>query len=160
MTSKLPYHKQQTPFSCSLACLRMVLEAAGIVMEEYQLAPLVNYDPDIGVPMPFMVKACRAFNLKYKLIKLATLDDLKHFISKGLYPIVVLQASIYPKVLGKHGRKHGHMVVVKDIAGEGVIINDPDKEYGGEDKKVKLEVFLEAWTASKNWLLAIGVDSG
>ena len=154
MKSKLPYHKQQTLFSCSLACLRMVLETVGIKMEEYQLAPLVDYDPNIGVPMPFMVKACRALNLKYKLIKLATLDDLKHFISKGLHPIIVLQASIYQKVLGRHG----HMIVVKDITDEGVIINDPDKEYGGEGKKVKLEVFLEAWTASKNWLLAIGVD--
>ena len=154
MKSKLPYHKQQTPFSCSLACLRMVLETEGIKMEEYQLSPLVEYNPDIGVPIPFMVKACRALNLKYKLLKLATLDDLRHFASKGLYTIVVLQASVYQKVLGKHG----HMVVVKNITDEDVIINDPDKEYGGEDKKVKLEVFLEAWTASKNWLLAIGVD--
>jgi len=133
----------------------MVLETEGIEMEEYQLAPLVDYDPHIGIPMPFLVKACRTLNINYKLIKLATLNDLKYFISKGLYPIAVLQASIYQKVLGKHG----HMVVVKNITDDDVIINDPDQEYGGEGKKVKLEVFLEAWKASKSWLLAVGVEN-
>jgi len=103
----LPYYKQQTLYSCALACLKMVLETLSIRMEEYQLAPLVDYDPDI-----------------YQ---------------------------------GQQER-HGHMVVVKNITDKNIIINDPDRNFGEEDKKVKLNVFIESWAASKNWLLVIGVD--
>lgn len=102
-----------------------------------------------------MTKIGRILNLKFKLIKSALLDDLKNFISKGLYPIVLLQASVYQNIIVQHG----HMVVVKNITDEHVIINDPDIELGGEDKKVKLELFMEAWTASKNWLFVIGVEN-
>ncbi len=149
--SKLPYYKQQTPFTCSLACLRMVLESVDRKYLEIELAKIINFSPEVGVSMPMMAKACEVMNLDYVLFKSATLDDLKGFLSEGFYPIVIIKAKLYHKAAGEHG----HYAIVKDITKESVIINDPDQEYGGKNKAVNIDMFTEAWTTSKNWLLVI-----
>lgn len=148
---KIPYYKQQTPFTCSLACLRMVLTYLGRETTEVELARVVGFSPKVGVSMPDLAKACGIMNFDYKLMKYSHAENIKNFLSETLYPIVLLKANVYGKVSGEHG----HFIIVKDITDKNVIVNDPDRVYGGEDKSVDISIFTKAWDASKSWLLVV-----
>ena len=145
------YYQQQTPFTCSLAVLRMSLSIFGRETSEIELAKVIGFKPSVGVSMPMLAKACEIMNFDYELLKNADIDDIKNLLSKNLYPIVIVKARIYEKVTGEHG----HFLVVKDIKDKNIIVNDPDREHGGENKPVDVDVFKKAWNASNSWLLGI-----
>ncbi len=147
----IPYYKQQTPFTCALAVLRMVFAYFGRETTEVELARVVGFNPKFGVSMSDLAKACKIMNFDYKLMRYAKIEDIKNFISEHLFPIVLLKAAVYEKVSGEHG----HFVIVKDITDKNVIINDPDRMYGGENKSVDISIFTKAWNASKRWLLGV-----
>jgi len=142
MKSKLPYHKQQTPFTCSLACLRMVLESIGKQLSESELSKIVEFKPIKGFSPKMMDLLCEIINLEYNYHFDSSLDEVKKAIEADFYPIVLVNPSI---LYNLPEEEHGHYIIVKDIIGEKVIINDPDQEYGGEDKEVGKERFLESW---------------
>jgi predicted double-glycine peptidase len=130
----------------------MVIGSYGRGMTEEELARIVDFHPSVGVSMPIMAKACELINFDYELLKFADLNDLKGYLSKGFYPIVVVKAKIYHEAIFE---EYGHFIIVKDITEKNVIVNDPDIEYGGENKCVEINAFLKAWDASKNWILVI-----
>lgn len=138
----IPYYKQQTPFTCSLACLRMVLESFSIKATEYQLAEIIKFSPRKGVS-PNMIKSiCENYNVEYNFHFGSTIEELQAGLEKGFYPIVLVKPSI---LYNLPESEHGHYVIVKDITDKDVIINDPDQEFGGEDKKIDLNSFIKAW---------------
>ena len=147
----LPHYKQQTPFTCSLACLRMVLESIGRKFTETELAKVIGFSPRRGFSIPMMTEICEILNLDYDFKSFAELQDLRSYILNGFSPIVIISVKIYQNI----SEDHGHAIVVRDIRNKSVIINDPDIEFGGEDKKVELEIFLRAWSKSRNWVLVI-----
>jgi len=148
---EVPYYKQQTPFTCALAVLRMALASFSRETTEVELARVTGFSPKIGISMPDLAKACKIMNFDYKVMKSAQIDDIRNFLSEHLYPIVLLKANIYEKASGEHG----HFVLVKDIADKNVIVNDPDRIYGKENKPVDKEIFTTAWNSSKSWLLVV-----
>ncbi len=72
----------------------------------------------------------------------STIEELQASLEKGFYPIVLVKPSI---LYNLPESEHGHYVIVKDITDKDVIINDPDQEFGGEDKKIDLDSFTKAW---------------
>jgi len=151
----LPYYKQQTPFTCSLACLRMVLESFGRKFTEEELAKIIKFHPDEGMSIPKLAKVCEIINVDFEFGKLLKLEDLKSFISKNSYPIVIVDVKTFYKMAEI---KHGHFIIIKDITEESVIFNDPDIEFGGENKVIGLDLFLESWMNSNEWALIIKGD--
>lgn len=145
------YYNQQTPFTCALACLRMVFSYLGRETTEIELARVIGFNPKFGVSMPNLAKTCEIMSFDYKLMKYAKLENIKNFLSGHLFPIALLKANVYEKVSGEHG----HFIIVKDITDKSIIVNDPDRTYGGEGKSVDIDIFTKAWSASKRWLLVV-----
>src|SRR3989338_3477092 len=138
----LPYYRQRTPFTCSLACVRMVLESLGIETTEYELAEIINFSPKRGVS-PIMIKSlCERFNVRHNFHFGSTLEELQEAIKDEFYPIVLVKPST---LYNLPETEHGHYIIIKDITDENVIINDPDQEHGGEDKKIHLDNFRTSW---------------
>lgn len=140
--NKIPFYKQQTPFTCSLACTRMVLEAIGRKISEVELSRIVEFKPLRGVSPKMMEKLCEIINIQCEYHFDSSLQEIKQNIENSFYPIVLVNPTVLynlPK------EEHGHYIIVKDIIGEKVIINDPDQEYGGENKEIDLKKFCEAW---------------
>ena len=152
--NELPYYKQKTPYTCALACFRMVLESVGKKYNEYELAAMINFDYNRGISMPMMANFCKLIGLKYILNYQSDLKELSDLLNKGIYPIVLINPGI---LYLSFESKHVHFIVVKHLAEESILINDPDREFGGENKEVNLKRFLDAWKGAKNhrWLLAI-----
>lgn len=149
---KLPYYKQQTPFMCSLACLRMVLSYFDRNFTEYELSRVVSFRLEQGYSMLMMKEICEIINFGYEIIRFGKFEDLKNSLSSGFYPIVIVEV----KTLYKISRlEHGHYIVIKNIKEKSIIFNDPDIEFGGENKIVNLNLFLQAWERAKGWALII-----
>ena len=140
--TKLPFYKQQTLFTCSLACLRMVLEAVGRKMSEAELAKIVEFKPLKGFSPKMMEKLCEIINIDYEYHFDSSLEELKQNIKAGFHPLVLVNPSV---LYDLPEEEHGHYVIIKDITEEKTIINDPDQEYGGENKEIDLEKFEKAW---------------
>jgi hypothetical protein len=120
----------------------MVLESIERVMSEEELSKIVEFKPIKGFSPKMMDSLCEIINLEYDYHFDSSLDEIKKAIEAGFYPIVLVNPSI---LYNLPEEEHGHYIIVKDITEEKVIINDPDQEYGGEDKEVGKERFLEAW---------------
>ena len=89
-----------------------------------------------------MDSVCEIINVEYMYRFDSSLEEIKLTIEAGFYSIVLLNPSI---LYNLPEEEHGHYIIVKYITEEKVIINDPDQEYGGEDKEVTKERFLDAW---------------
>jgi ABC-type bacteriocin/lantibiotic exporter with double-glycine peptidase domain len=148
----MPYYKQQTPFTCSLACLRMILESIGRKFTEEELAKTIGFNPKVGVSPSMILKVCEIVNVDCQLQFEITLAKLKELLSKNIFPITLLD----PRILyGLTEVGHNHFIVIKDISEEKIIINDPDGEYGGENKQIAIQKFLESWKKIYNMLIII-----
>lgn len=146
----IPFYKQQTLFTCTLACLRMVLEAVGKKVTEYELSKIIGFDIRIGYSMPMLSTMLDIMNIDHDLKRDANIEELKASLDH-FYPIVVLSVKAYQNI----PQNHGHMVVIKDITDKHIIFNDPDQEFGGEDKEIDLNLFIRAWNESRNWMLVV-----
>lgn len=151
---EIPYYKQGAIYSCALACLRMVLDAIGRKFSEYELTIMTNFNYTHGISMPMMADLCRLLGLEFDLLVDGNLQKLLDFLKRGFCTIVLVNPGI---MYFSAESKHGHYIIVKHLADEKLIINDPDSEYGGENKEINLEKFLKAWRSPKDrkWMLVI-----
>jgi ABC-type bacteriocin/lantibiotic exporter with double-glycine peptidase domain len=120
----------------------MILESIGKQLDEAELSKIVEFKPIKGFSPKMMDSLCEIINLEYEYHFDSSLEEIRQTIEAGFYPIVLVNPSI---LYNLPEEEHGHYIIVKDITEEKVIINDPDQEYGGEDKEVAKERFLDAW---------------
>lgn len=120
----------------------MVLESVGIEVSEMELARIVGFKPLRGVSPKMMEKLCEMMDLNFEYHFDSSLNEIKQNIENGFYPIVLVNPSVLCDVPEE---EHGHYIVIKDITKEKIIVNDPDQEYGGENKEIDLKRFIEAW---------------
>jgi predicted double-glycine peptidase len=120
MPEKPPLYMQETGYSCAPACLRMVLACFGILETEERLIELSDCMPDGTRPLGLIdaAKAC-GFNQTRKYNQLS-LEDLKHIIEQGMYPIVYVGVRLSPL-----SRPEKHAMVVVAVDENGVEALDP-----------------------------------
>jgi ABC-type bacteriocin/lantibiotic exporter with double-glycine peptidase domain len=147
MPDKPPFHKQETPYSCAPACLRMVLASFGVAKTEQELRELSDCTYDSVFlsggtdPHPFKLKAAaQSLGFVNTTIASPTFDELKSELERGLYPIIYVKAQLAPdRPLQKHA------VVVVEIGENSVEIRDP---WRGE-LVLSEAAFLTEWVAAR-----------
>jgi len=157
MVNNFPFYKQETPFTCSLACLRMILEAIGKKFSEIELSKIVEFKPLKGFSPRMMEKLLEIANIDYEYHFDSSLQEIEKNVENKLYPVVLVNPSI---LYGISEEEHGHYIVIKDITEEKIIINDPDQEYGGENKEINLKRFGEAWESRHKLIFIIKGERG
>ena len=144
MPSKPPFHKQETPYSCVPACVRMVLASFGCELSEAVLRALCDCTP-FGTEALKVVDAVRQLGLpdtgKYTL----SLDELTAQVRQGLYPIVFVNTLPIDGITG------GHALVVVGIDQTGVTVYDP---LHGE-RHLPRATFVSAWAMMHNLTILI-----
>ena len=87
-TSKPPFYRQETRYSCAPACLRLGLSAFGVHLEEARLRDLTDCSP-LGTDAFQALEAARQFGFpascKYTLV---SLEELAAVLEDGDFPIV------------------------------------------------------------------------
>jgi len=143
------YYRQEKPYTCGPACLRMLLSSYGDFSESL-LATLAG--TIIGGTTPLgLARAARQVGYDAKVIRHADMEDLKANVPS----IVLINPGI---LLGSRSSISGHFLVVKEVKSDSLIVNDPMPFFGGENRRFSLEIFLAAWEIMDSWLISIGSE--
>lgn len=129
----IPFHKQETCWTCGSASMRMILEACGIKKSEKQVVKLLGTNKIRGTWAKLYPQLAEKYNLNYIVKRNSTIDEVKKLMKDGYF---ILTSYYVPK------EKVDHFVVVKKIDDEYIYFLDPC--YGPEHK-YKLIYFLKVW---------------
>ena len=123
MPPKPPFYEQETPYSCAPACLRMVLEALGVVKSEHELRELCDCLPATGTEALQLVDVSRELGFtsssKHNLI-FDSLNELRLLLEEGVYPIVYIRTR-----LSQEGTLEQHAIVIIELTENEVRVLDP-----------------------------------
>jgi len=146
MKSRLIFHRQETPYSCVPACLRIVLSGFELDISEAELRKLCDCTP-------FVTEALKAVdavrNLGFTKTSKSTLsiEELVTQINSGLIPIVFIN------LLPIDGIKVGHAVVVIALDHANASVYDPLR---GERILLR-STFDTAWAMMHNLSILVQV---
>ena len=135
---QVPCYKQEFPWSCFAACMRMILEYCEVKKTERELRILLKTTPSYGTIWDIAEKEIRRIGFELKWKTYWKLEELVPFISQST-PII---AGVW---LSEDADKHA--VVILNMSENFVTFIDP--EYGKLVNMDKTE-FLNLWGRRKN----------
>lgn len=138
----LPHHRQETPYTCTPACVRMVLEFFGLNLQEAEITRLLETDGSGTVlgrianvePLGFAVS-----------VGPGTFVDIQAAFAEGL-PVI---APVKTLLLPNNGPPDcSHCVVVAGATRAKVAICDPEQNSAPD--VLPATVFQAAWKQKQN----------
>ncbi len=147
MKLRVPYFKQAKWYTCGPACLRMILSHLNIKAAEKDLEKACG-TTELGTTPTQLVAGAFKFNVNMLAVKNATVEDIQNELKNGK-PVIVL---IDPSNIYGGAEGFGHFVLVVGLKGDEIVYHDPDIS-DGIFKRCKVEIFLKAWDAFKNWMI-------
>lgn len=141
-------HKQETPYTCGGAAMKMVLDSLGIKKTEKQLTKLLKTNKIRGTWHRFFPQVAEKYKLNYIVERNSSINRLKTLLKKG-YKIIVCY--YYPP------EKVDHYSVIKKIRSK-IYFYDP---FFGKNHSYSLTYFNKIWKSDpkydneKNWFIAI-----
>lgn len=148
MKFRLIFHRQETPYSCVPACLRVVLSSFDLDISEAELRDLCDCNP-FGTEALKAVDAVRGLGFPKTAKLTLSVDELVTQVNAGFYPIVFIN------LLPIDGIKVGHAVVVITIDQANVSVYDP---LQGE-RILPRSTFDTAWAMMHNLSILVHKQS-
>lgn len=152
----VPYHFQQTDFTCGPTSLRMMLSALlDVDLSEHHLARRLGTTPDIGTRQRHLVEYLRSHGLDVRERHTTTvLDEIATSMIDGRIVLVLYHLADDPEPTDHYG-------VVVRIGPLGVLLHDP---WHGPEVLWSLADFEAAWRTDgsvpgrfSRWMLAVKV---
>lgn len=144
MLPRLPFFKQETPYSCVPACLRMVLSHQGIEASEDELR-LRSRTSLWGTNARDAIACVKSFGLQAEEVREATAENLREWLDHGLFPILLIDLR---PIRGEVGR---HAIVVEEISEDRVLCLDPLTDR----RVLALDVIEQAWRMNHDRVILI-----
>src|SRR5439155_4625958 len=128
MHIELPLYRQEKPKTCALACLRMVLAAYRMRVEERVLESQARLEP-LGTLIDELERLARQFNLVAE-IQETTVEDLQRILAEGRLPIAYIDRAVFdmtPRQRAKHRLRDAkiHTVIPTQVSAASVTYHDP-----------------------------------
>jgi ABC-type bacteriocin/lantibiotic exporter with double-glycine peptidase domain len=139
MALDVPLLRQEHPWTCLPACIRMVLAYRGQLVEEAEVAAACHTTPLRGTLPERAVEGVQQLGYHALWFENADLRRLQDLINHGWPVIAFLRARDLP---GGGSGLHG--VIVIGVADDGVAVNDPQ---AGKRYTISQGQFLAAWRA-------------
>jgi ABC-type bacteriocin/lantibiotic exporter with double-glycine peptidase domain len=144
MQSNLPFYRQEKPYSCVPACLRIVLAARGYILTEADLRERCDCT-FLGTEALKVVDALRSMGFKNSNKQTLRFSELVLELDTGIYPIV------FVNLLPIDGVNDAHAMVVISVDDENVMVCDP---LQGE-RLLPRSTFDTAWAMMRNLTILI-----
>ncbi|MBI3921622.1 MAG: C39 family peptidase [Armatimonadetes bacterium] len=138
--------RQETPYTCLPACIRMVLGYYGYAYSESQIAEWCNTTV-LGTLVDQAVRGLLDAGHDALTQSDLDFDSLVDHTSQEVPPIATLEVAPLPKLI-----RFRHAVVVVGIEEEEVVCNDPTS---GETTRLTKEDFLYAWFSAGAEVLVV-----
>lgn len=144
---KIPYHEQESAYTCGAASLRMAFEYFGIKKSEKQMARLLGTNKVKGTWEKDFPRIAEKYKLSYVVEHDGSLKDLIEFYNEGHVIIICFHDPT---------EKEDHYSVIKKINKKEILLADP---WFGPEKKFKTSFFKKIWrTISEKdlrWFIAL-----
>jgi ABC-type bacteriocin/lantibiotic exporter with double-glycine peptidase domain len=144
LKSKLLSHRQETPYSCVPACLRVVLLSLGHDIEESRLRALCDCTV-FGTNAVQAIPALRELGFRRTQKHTLRLDELSAEVTRGVLPIAFVSTLLIDGVKGEHA------LIVLGISVTEVTVYDPLR---GE-RILPLGSFEAAWAIMHNLTILV-----
>jgi ABC-type bacteriocin/lantibiotic exporter with double-glycine peptidase domain len=144
MRSNLPFYKQEKPYSCVPACLRIVLADRGYILSEADLRERCDCT-FLGTEALKAVDALRSMGFKNSNKQTLRFSELVLELDLGIYPIV------FVNLLPIDGVNDAHAMVVMSVDDEDIMVYDP---LQGE-RLLPRSTFDSAWAMMRNLTILI-----
>lgn len=145
----IPYFKQETNFTCSAACMKMILASLGIKKSEKSLAKLIKTTRLHGALHKNFPIIPEKYKLNYIVKRNSSFEELKRLQKEG-YRIILSYYAFKGTI--------PHSAILKDINSKFIYLIDP---WFGPEHKYPLKRFKKLWISDKKfekekrWLMAI-----
>jgi ABC-type bacteriocin/lantibiotic exporter with double-glycine peptidase domain len=138
----VPHHKQELPYSCVAACVRMILAHHGCQRTETELRLLLGTTSG-GTPARNLL---RVGSLGFRVaLRSSNLSELLAAVAASTPPIVFLQTGSLPN----WALDIAHVAVFVGADAANVYLNDPF--FDSAPQVVPLASFLQAWAAMEQF---------
>lgn len=143
----IPYFKQETDYTCGVACMRMILASFGIRRSERVLAKIMGSSPRFGTLNRQFPLLAEKFRLSYFVGRDASLKEIDAYLKSG-FCVVVNFFDVIEQV--------GHYAVVKSVSKKQICLIDP---FHGPGFSLSINAFLKVWKNSyeqdTRWFFAV-----
>lgn len=126
MNFELPLYAQEKRNTCALACLRMVLAAYGVAIQESELEAQALMEKR-GTPIGELERLARHFNLDAE-IRETTVEELAGFLAEGILPITFIDRAVFDLAPGQRHTLRAakmHTVIPFRVTTRSVTFHDP-----------------------------------
>ena len=147
MKSRLPFRRQEHPYSCTVACLRMLLAHYGVEMDEADLRYRCK-TREFGTYARDIVACARELGFT-AMIEHLSLVQLRHLIDQGVFPIAYI--NMFPTSLVPYV----HTVIVENYGPDCLLLVDPNTGLW----EIRVADFLEAWEVHGNMALVLRTEA-
>ncbi len=147
MRSRLPFRRQERPYSCTVACLRMLLAYHGVEIDEATLRRKCKTQ-ELGTYAEDVLVCAREFGFTATIEHLS-LEQLRLLIDHSVFPI------IYINMFPTSQIPYVHTVIVEDCRADRLLLVDPN--IGPWE--IRVADFLEAWEIHGNMALILRMES-
>ena len=147
MRSNLPFHRQERPYSCTVACLRILLAHHGTNIDEATLRQKCK-TREFGTYARDIVACAHEFGFTATIEHL-TIEQLQLLIDQGVFPIV------YINMFPTSQTPYVHTVIVENYDADHLLLIDPNTGPW----EIRVADFLEAWQIHGNMALVLRAEA-
>lgn len=135
----IPHSRQEMPYSCVAACVRMVLAHYGHSRTEDEVRQLLGTGPHGTRAREILQVASLGFDVQLKTSNLA---ELASALAAGVPPIVFLETT----ALDYWDRRCDHVTIVVGLDASAVLLDDP--HFDTAPQHTSLISFQQAWASN------------
>ncbi|MBI4147748.1 peptidase C39 family protein [Candidatus Woesearchaeota archaeon] len=162
MSLRIPYYRQQAPYTCGPAVLRMALSAMGKRRSEAYLARLAETTAREGTSNFGLLRCLRKLNIEYMTWYRGSYRDIQLNVKNGIVIIDWMPQLIFPEHPEFRPSREfnpdedAHYALIVSAGEKFVTLQDPAL---GRRLRVSRASFLKAWrdplSTSNHWMLVV-----
>jgi ABC-type bacteriocin/lantibiotic exporter with double-glycine peptidase domain len=149
MKLNVPHFRQQTPYTCLPACVRMVLAYQGQHHDELELAEVLETIPVFGTPTDKVEPALRQLGYRSRWFENATTTKMQEVLAQSWPVIIFVFASDLP-----HGNSGLHALVLIELTAQRAVFLDPSLD---DELTLKTSFFQRVWSRLNNQGMVVWV---
>ena len=147
MKSRLPFRKQEHPYSCTVACLRTIFAHHGIEIDEATLRQKCK-TKEFGTYARDILACVREFGFTATIEHLS-LKQLQLLTNQGVFPIVYINMFPTSQI------PYVHTVIVEQYESNQLLLIDPNVG----PCEIRVLDFLQAWEIHANMAIILRMEA-
>ncbi|MDP4152247.1 MAG: C39 family peptidase [Bacillota bacterium] len=121
----VPLCYQETEYTCGVACTQSILARYGIYYRQSALAGILRSQPILGTDYQTILYFMQLLGLKAAMAENMEIDDLKKYISRGITPMLTIQAWPEDEIEYHYDWKDAHYILACGYYDNGIFAMDP-----------------------------------